>query len=383
MNSHGKHSASFNKGKSEGKHAKETAKHAATNSSKKDFSDPYKDYGSTVRAVFALIVAGIISLFLLKSCVSAISQNNAEDSTQDKEQNEELIYSFFPEDNRPTFKSTPESLDVIPTSSALQTFSLSDSTTDSLTREEREEIQNNVSAIEETASVGFVFYNTKTGKGVSYNPDEPLYGASSFKAPYALYICEQHIETGEITLPGLDESAPYYGKGALTESLIENSIIYSDNDSYGTMRTLYDNSGFDEWVTALGAPDAVILSDSWFPWYCARSSAKLWTEMNNYFQTESETAYWLRSLCSQTNLSFLRNGLDSYNGVSVLNKGGWCVGEDYSHNYNSVCDAGIITFNGQTYIMSVMTELPDSPENELLVENLIASIFTVHETLNA
>ena len=48
--------------------------------------------------------------------------------------------------------------------------------------------------------MGVVFYDLSSGKGVTYNADVEVYGASSYKALYALYICESLVETGQVSL---------------------------------------------------------------------------------------------------------------------------------------------------------------------------------------
>ena len=44
--------------------------------------------------------------------------------------------------------------------------------------------------------MGVVFYDLTSGKGVTYNADAEVYGASSYKALYVLYVCESLVETG-------------------------------------------------------------------------------------------------------------------------------------------------------------------------------------------
>ena len=145
---------------------------------------------------------------------------------------------------------------------------------------------------------------------------------------------------------------------------------------------MFDDLGFDEWVISLDASDAVRREDSWFPWYSARSSAKLWNEMYAYFQSGTQTSEWLASLCEQTNVSFLRNSLDSPE-TTIRNKAGWCISSDWDeYDYNAICDAGIVTLDGNTYIVIVMTGLPDGEENYALVESLISALFEARYELN-
>lgn len=127
-----------------------------------------------------------------------------------------------------------------------------------------------------------VFVDVETGRGLSYQPDLMIYGASSFKAPYSLYVCERFIETGAASLDtyctvnfSLGPDGYAAGSSYAISTLIEGAITQSSNNAYGALRDAFDFQGYDGWVTSLGADEAVYRSDSWFPTYCARSSAGL------------------------------------------------------------------------------------------------------------
>lgn len=279
------------------------------------------------------------------------------------------------------FAPLPAMLDGIDESDEIVAFSLSDTRAPELSNK-------NLSAIRTTlenfdgASVGFGMYDVESGRGIGYNLDQQIYGASSFKAPYALYLCQKHIENGELTIPGLsdEDGTELFGAGGYTKILIENAICNSDNDSFAMLRSMYDANGYNEWVDELGIQDAAYTPDSWFPWYSVRSSLKIWTEMYNYWQTGDDAAQWLSSLCGETTVSFLRDVVDPL-GATVRNKAGWCSGSDYGYDFNGVCDAGVIQLDGRTYVVSVMAGVPDCEENRELVENLIAAIFDARDAL--
>lgn len=289
-------------------------------------------------------------------------------------------------------------MDSIPESEELGAFSLGDVSATSLSDEAGAAIQQAIDDLSEQGSVGFVVFNASTGKGIAYNADEQIYGASSFKAPYALYICETHpddVEIAEVEQPseqsvdsidfGGDISAGYggmvFGGSSYANSLIESAIVNSDNDSFATLREVYDFDGYDEWATEIGATDALYTPDSYFPWYSARSSAKLWTEMKNYFDGGTTTANWLSSLCGSTSLSFLRDTLEPL-GATVRNKAGWCAGSDWGYDFNSVSDAGIVEIDGQTYIACFLSGAPTCEANHELLENLISTVFDQRELLS-
>lgn len=279
------------------------------------------------------------------------------------------------------FTVMPAMLDGIDESNEIVSFSLSDARLPELSNKNLSAIRTALDNFD-GASVSFGMYDAESSRGIGYNLDQEIYGASSFKAPYALYLCQKHVENGELTIPGLfdEDSAELFGAGGYTKILIENAICNSDNDSFAMLRSMYDADGYNEWVDELGIQDTAYTPDSWFPWYSVRSSLKIWTEMYNYWQTGGDTAQWLSSLCGETTVSFLRDVVDPL-GATVRNKAGWCSGSDYGYDFNGVCDAGIIQLDGRTYVVSVMTGVPDCEENRRLVENLIAAIFDARDAL--
>lgn len=279
------------------------------------------------------------------------------------------------------FAVMPAMLDGIDESDEIASFSLSDARAPELSNKNLSAIRTALESFD-GASVGFGMYDVESGRGIGYNLDQEIYGASSFKAPYALYLCQKHVENGELTIPGLssEDGAELFGAGGYTKILIENAICNSDNDSFAMLRSMYDADGYNEWVDELGIQDTAYTPDSWFPWYSVRSSLKIWTEMYNYWQTGGDTAQWLSSLCGETTVSFLRDVVDPL-GATVRNKAGWCSGSNYGYDFNGVCDAGIIQLDGRSYVISVMAGVPDCEENRGLVENLIAAIFDARDAL--
>ena len=429
----------------------------------KNITEKFEDYRSSIVAILILAIALALVIFAIRGCTQKTENNNIDTSAPSTS---EVSYSA---PNQSTSSlSTSEitgTLDKIPSDEGLKTFSLNNDNEPSIPEDKQRLIQEALDAIGEN-SIGFVLFDVQTGQGICYNADAQIYGASSFKAPYALYICEQHLEDSSDTANNVnteaspnnastfnannpsdnnssqdanDESAnndsdnsedidnnndngespesnndnneDNNNENANTEAtntentgnassfakiLIENSVVNSDNDSFIMLRTIYDEQGFDDWISALGATDAMRNYDSDFPWYSARSSVKFWTEMKLYYDSNTPTSQWLASLCNQTNLSFLRNALEPL-GANVYNKGGWCTSDpwdysynydygydydyDYSYDYNSVCDAGIIELNGKTYIASFMTSLPGTEENYPYIQNLISATFDAQESL--
>lgn len=276
------------------------------------------------------------------------------------------------------FELSAATFDDIPTSDGLVSYSLAGLDAPKVSSAHRASVESAIAAIEEQGSVSMVLVDAQTGSGLAYQPDLVVYGASSFKALYSMYVCESLVEKGEVSLDDYcavnwvaDSSGGYSGGSYPVYELIEAAVIYSNNNAYGALRDAFDFEGFDDWVTGLGANDAVYREDSWFPTYAARSSARLWSEMLAYVGEGSETAQWLWDLTGQTTVSFIRDGLEGLDAV-VHNKAGWCSDSDPS--YNSVSDAGVVDLDGRTYIMSIMTGMPDTDSNRALVGQLARAL---------
>ncbi len=379
----------------------DTAKQDRLNSRRRN-PDTYGKRGSQyrtkhTRGKFGVITIALAIIAAVLLCIFALARCTQEAASTDGANTGSDATTILAED------SQAETTDFTPSTSALdsisadgegvQTFSLSNLDTLELDESALAAIEEAVAAIEATSDVGFVFYDLETGRGISLSPDTEVYGASTFKALYALYVCEALVENGQLSLSDscpvayIIDSGSWYGTSGASSypvsELIEAAIVSSDNNAFGFLREAYDDLGFSSWITEIGADDVIAASNtSYFPTYSPRSSAKLWTEMYNYLNTESETAEWLGDLLTQTSTSFIRNALESSNAedLTVSNKAGWI--SDSDPDYNAINDAGIIEADGHTYILSIMTSLPDGDSNRELFETLAAAIFDARESLN-
>ncbi len=314
-----------------------------------------------------------------KTAASRTSDNARKQTAAKSDETEELALADI----------DPLSFDVVPASDGLSTFTLVDGTAEpELSSNAQKQIESAASAVAQTGgALSVVFVDMNTGAGIAYAPDTEVYGASSFKAPYALYVCEQLVEKGKASLDDVCTVGATYGldephdpnEAYVTRDLISNAITVSDNDSFKVLRNAYDAQGYESWAQSLGVTDALIDPVSYYPTYCARSSARLWCEMLAYLGTGTETAQWLEGLLEQTSVSFIRAALeDEGEDVRVLNKAGWLGGDPV---YNSVTDAGIIECDGHTYLMCLMSSMSDGIETELLLEQLASALFAARDAL--
>lgn len=266
----------------------------------------------------------------------------------------------------------------IPSGDTVQTFSLVDDQISALEDESLAALQDTLDQAQELGDVGVVFYNLSSGKGVTYNADAEVYGASSYKALYVLYVCELLVETGQVSLDDTLGTYGGYSMGWLTvRDLIETSVVNSDNDSFIALRATFDQDGYEDWIAALGVEDEVALDPmSDFPTYCPRTSVKLWREMSEYLSRESETSQWLSGLLASTTRSFIRDGIADDHAM-VRNKAGWIS----EAGCNATCDAGLIDVDGDTYIMSIMSSMPWSDRSSEAVAAIAKALYDTRAAL--
>ena len=266
----------------------------------------------------------------------------------------------------------------IPSGDTVQTFSLVDDQIPALEDESLAALQGALSRGQKLGDVGVVFYDLSSGKGVTYNADVEVYGASSYKALYALYICESLVETGQVSL---DDSLGTYGGYNMgwqtVRDLIEAAVVNSDNDSFIALRAAFDRVGYEDWIVGLGVDyDTALDPMSDFPTYCPRTSAKLWCEMSEYLSHDTETSQWLSGFLASTARSFIRDGIADDQAL-VRNKAGW-ISEDGCY---STCDAGLIDIDGRTYVMSIMTSMPWSDRSSEVTAAISKALFDTRAAL--
>lgn len=266
----------------------------------------------------------------------------------------------------------------IPSGDTVQTFSLVDDQIPALEDESLAALQDALDQAQELGDVGVVFYDLSSGKGVTYNANVEVYGASSYKALYALYICESLVETGQVSL---DDSLGTYGGYNMgwqtVRDLIEAAVVNSDNDSFIALRAAFDRVGYEDWIVSLGIDyDTALDPMSDFPTYCPRTSAKLWREMGEYLSRDTEASQWLSDLLASTTRSFIRDGIADDQAL-VRNKAGW-ISED---GYYSTCVAGLIGIDGRTYVMSVMTSMPWGDRSSEVTAVIAKALFDMRAAL--
>ncbi len=276
----------------------------------------------------------------------------------------------------------------------------------------------------------YLIMDLGTGRGIAGNLDTAIYGASSFKGPYCAYVVNKEFPND------INEAR----SSRVTQ--VENTIIWSDNSSYGKLRRTYGTEGMEEWLAEAGV-DTALVDDTYFPTYTARQSALMWLKIYDYLENAgTSAAEWLSETFGSTEVSFLRNGAlgtTSAGHTDYLPEEGSGteegveeaeadVGEEAEVSADSseasleveaapdegdpivdeekvvasigtnitvrnkagwidgqeddaVCDSGIVTINGRDYLMVVMTSAPDSADGEQAFAHLARTLFEVRSDL--
>lgn len=308
--------------------------------------------------IVALIIVGVALVFTGHGCSSATS----EDQDNSQEAPPEITYTPNEADLR-HLSHTPDTITSFSlVSSGNQMFA-------SLSEEDNRAITDDLSWLQSNNNeVGFLIVNLKTGSGFCYNIDTKIYGASTYKAPLSVFLCEEYIDGGT-----LQKSA--------VSTRIENAIIWSDNQSYRSLKHSFDGSEHNAWLSSLGI-DPSGYSNT-FPTYSVRDAATLWMHTWEYLNSGSETAEWLKGLLSRTETSFLRNGAQQagMTEATVYNKGGWCVSQ--SGREDAVNDAGIVVDGDNVYLVIAFSSTSDSPTAEANLTNLFEALLNIRHLLDA
>ena len=243
---------------------------------------------------------------------------------------------------------------------------------------------------------GFVVLDLTTGKGLGCNADTRFFTASTIKVPYIAFMMERCLDTGTLSPDETVceyESIRYSGTGVMyyddiveypLATVIDNTILYSDNTGYALLRELYSGLGWSEWVTAAGV-DYSALGAQWYPYCSARDLAKFWLAIGTYFEEGGENAAHLEELLGSTEISFLRQTLGER--AAVTAKAGFEINSDLTPGMASLNDAGFVTGEAGTYLVAIMSNADYDTQyyrdNEVLITNLIAALDAAHAELLA
>ena len=222
-----------------------------------------------------------------------------------------------------------------------------------LTASERNNLQNIINQFSARgASIGFVMQDINTGQIVAYNPSIGLYSASCIKGPYVLSLLEAGIAPDQRTI---------------------NTIQWSSNNDYSSLRYSYGNSVFQNWLSVAGVNP--IQGSDLYTTTSPVDLAKMWLKGYSYFSGNYSYSAWARQYYQSTLNSMISQRLRGQ--YTVYSKYGEIALGGYYHVYN---DAGIVMAGNSPYTISIMTSLPGTTGHNL-VGDLAVILNQIHSNM--
>lgn len=197
--------------------------------------------------------------------------------------------------------------------------------------------------------IGVYLCDLDGGQAVCYAADEAFHPASTIKGPYVACVFERLVDEGRI-----DAEA--------ARQLASSIIVNSDNEAYDALWELSGKELFASWAVDTGAiePDTETYRDYirlHYPKTTPRQLATLWKRTFSYLSQPSDSARFLLDQFERRVESPIRDGLGSR--ANTITKAGWYP-SDSGKIYEATADAGIVIANGHTYVMVIMTNMPDN-----------------------
>ena len=199
---------------------------------------------------------------------------------------------------------------------------------------------------------------------LSYDPNIPMYPASSIKGPYVMSVWRDNESHSEELL-------------AWTEAV----LVWSDNDAYHSMRDTYGDAPLRR-IAKEGDLDLTGYDGSpysWARWYYPATSpadmTKMWSLFAPYLlDGEDDGAAKLRGMMGEREVSPIRDALSP--SASTYGKAGWFPEYGDYGATPAMVDAGIVVWpDGRSYVVAIMTDTEEDAES---VSRLAACIDRVH-----
>lgn len=214
-----------------------------------------------------------------------------------------------------------------------------------------------------THNISLAVYAVDGSKGLAYNTEAQIFGACTVKAAYTLYACKQ-MEDGngslqtEITYeqkhyePGTgDMQYSPFGTVFTMETALHKSMSISDNVGYLMSVDYFGREGYNNWISELGCDSLMIKPTVWSLKTRANDLVKIWCEIYNYFETDTEYSRFLYDSCTNTAGNYATAALS---GVDYSHK----QGHNSTGDWLSLSDAGIVWKDDNPYIIAILTDAP-------------------------
>jgi len=202
--------------------------------------------------------------------------------------------------------------------------------------------------------LGFVLINMDTGETISTNESRVFTSASLYKL-FLTYAVLEKVDNGDLSLNDvMDDTLEGYSAATIDDYLTD-TITLSVNETAHALAHLIGWENVESFIHEKGFEDTTfnpyIETDGIYYSGTLQTTPEEVAELlerllKGELLSEASTSYFLYLLSSQQLVYALNTGLTD--DVTFAHKTG--ILDDVSH------DAGIITFNGQDYIIAVLTD---------------------------
>ncbi len=201
-------------------------------------------------------------------------------------------------------------------------------------------------------STGFIMVDMDSGKGISYNPDQIIYSASTIKGLYVASLCAENPDAAKSH-----------------EQLIHSILEYSDNQAYASLRSMCGTAYISDWCNKAGVRGAIAYGN--YTSYSARELCKLWLQNDTFFNS-GDWGSTVGSWYERPVVSPIHTKLGGQ--YTTRTKAGWL----YTTPSRSANDAGIVYANNHRYALAIMTNAPGTLN---LLEPLVSAINEAHNRM--
>lgn len=228
----------------------------------------------------------------------------------------------------------------------------------------------------DTGNVAILAIDLAEGWGISYKLDSYVEGGQSTKALFATFFASQFLDTAKATVDG---------DGAR----VKQALTDNGDKIYEQLRRTYDEQGWDAWVGGVGAKSC-LSSAGYYPMSTVRMQARAWLNVYRYFTGNTAFTTWLSDLLKAGSDSLTTRAFTTTREIATGKDGEvitiaplgcemivWAFGghmNSYTNNTFCIVENAIVLVGEKSYVISVMTGLPDTVTNRELVIDIIAAV---------
>ena len=225
----------------------------------------------------------------------------------------------------------------------------------------------------------FLYKDIYTGFTVSYNPDDPIFTASTIKAPAMIYLYEQ-ASAGKIDLQEeLTYTSKYHSDGSgilktkdfdtkyTIETLVHYTIYYSDNAAYRMLMDKIDRKGLQKFWKDKGVKYIFTTNDIWGN-LTANDANIFMQELYDFYLKDDKYGTKLMDEFTNCMWKMLTDKNGEYNTANKIGYSGY--------NYHDIA----IVLDKNPYILAVLSNTGENEEEaEVFFKKVSVLVGTLHE----